>query len=74
MITSNYESSLIYPLALKRLSLIFLALNEKDKAKKIATQLIDNIDFKDGALILNGEIEEYYFDNIDTALKYYKEF
>ena len=40
------------PLALKRLSLIFLALNEKDKAKKIATQLIENIDFKDQALIL----------------------
>ena len=74
MITSDHESALIYPLALKRLSLIFLALNEKDKAKKIATQLIDNIDFKDQALILNGEIEEYYFNSVDTALKYYKEF
>ena len=74
MIKSDHESALIYPLALKRLSLIFLALNEKDKAKKIATQLIDNIDFKDQALILNGEIEEYYFNSLDTALKYYKEF
>ena len=44
------------------------------QAKKIATKLIDNVDFKDQALILNGEIEEYYFDREDTALKYYKKF
>ena len=47
---------------------------KKIKQKKIATQLIDNIDFKDQALILSGEIEEYYFDSVDTALKYYKTF
>ena len=64
MIISDHKDALIYPLALKRLSLIFLALNEKGKAKKIAAQLIENMDFKDQALILNGEIEEYYYDSV----------
>ena len=69
-IKDKYSDALIAPLSTLRLSLIFLAMNKPEKAQILAQSIIDT-PLKDHALILNGEIEEIYNNEIDSALKYY---
>ena len=69
-INDQYSDALIAPLSTLRLSLIFLAINNPEKAQALAQSIIDT-PLKDHALILNGEIEEIYNNEIDNALNYY---